>query len=180
MSTSERTMKQQPVINNIDLYISNVIKESVKSVLQKRSIYEQEGEKKDLISSEDEDEKLKKGDVSVEDVIEKLNSIRSGKSFKDEAVKGAFEKYFENLDMEEKVALLAFLKGISQILTGEVEPASAVDPSNKPAKIEMEKTGGPSKRTLKPLVIKAPEIKKEKAKSTEDTSGPVPITPKKK
>ncbi|MBM3194176.1 MAG: hypothetical protein FJZ60_00245 [Chlamydiae bacterium] len=173
-------MKQQSATNNIDLYISNVIKESVRSVLQKRNLREQEEGEKGSPAADNEDEKMKKGDVTVEDIIDKLNSIRAGKSFKDDAVKASFEKYFNDLDSEEKVALLAFMKGISQILTGEVEASAATDPSDKPAKIEMEKKGGPSKRTLKPLVIKAPEVKKEKAKSSEDTSGPVPITPKKK
>lgn len=165
---------KHPTFKNIDSYIHNVIKESVKSVLQKKVMLEQES------GSSEETDKLKKGNITVEDIVEKLNSIRAGKSFKDEEVSVAFEKYFNGLEDEEKIALFAFLKGISQVVTGEIQPADAVDPSDKPARIEMEKKGGPVKRTIKPLVVKAPDVEKSKKSSSEDASGPVPITPKKK
>lgn len=170
----------------IDSYITNVISESLKATLQKRAL--QEKEKQEAAVKEEpeapnagaETEKLKKGEVTVDDVIEKLNSIRSGKSFKDDAISAALSKYFDELDMEEKIALLAFLKGISQIVTGEVSATAAIDPGDKPAGIEMKKTTGPQKVSVKPNVIKAPDIEKSKKPSAEDTSGPVPITPKKK
>jgi hypothetical protein len=45
----------------------------------------------------------------------------------------------------------------------------------------MEKSGEKKSRTVKPNVIKTPEKEKtEKKPSSEDTSGPVPITAKKK
>jgi len=171
----------------IDSYIANVIEESLKATLQKRAL--QEKEKQDAVSGEkseetqasgEEVEKLKKGDITVEDVIEKLNSIRSGKSFNDEDVKAALAKYFDGLEEAEQVALLAFLKGISQIVTGEVSATQAVEPGDKPVDIEMKKTSGPQKVSIKPNVIKAPDIDKNKKPSAEDASGPVPITPKKK
>lgn len=173
----------------IDSYIANVIEESLKATLQKRAL--QEKEKQDAVSgtgekSEDPQvsggdiEKLKKGDITVEDVIEKLNSIRSGKSFNDEDVKAALAKYYDGLEEAEQVALLAFLKGISQIVTGEVSATQAVEPSDKPVDIKMKKTSGPPKVSIKPNVIKAPDIDKNKKPSAEDASGPVPITPKKK
>lgn len=171
----------------IDSYIANVIEESLKSTLQKKAL--QEKEKQDASSSGSseekpdvgqEEEKLKKGDVTVDDVIEKLNSIRSGKSFNDDAVKSALGKYFDELDKPEKTALLAFLKGISQIVTGEVSGGEAIDPGDKPADVEMEKKTGSKKVSIKPNIIKAPDIEKNKKPNAEDASGPVPITPKKK
>jgi len=179
---------EQKTKKTVDSYLLNVIEESVKAALQRKSLQEKEkqeslstsSEKKPEEEKNGENEKLKKGDVSVDDIIEKLNSIRSGKSFKDENIASAFEKYFNALDDAEKVALLAFLKGISQIVTGEVAGTAATEPGDKPAGIEMKKTGGPEKKSIKPNVIKAPEVEKEKKKSPEDTSGPVPITPKKK
>ena len=174
--------------NSIDSYLVSLIEQSVKATLQRRAL--QEKEKQDAASGSDssdkkpeagpEKEKLESGDVTVDDVVEKLNSIRSGKSFKDENISAALGKYFDALDKAEKTALLAFLKGISQIVTGEVEPSVAIDPSSQPADIEMEKTSGPKKVSIKPNVIKAPDIEKSKKKtSAEDTLGPVPITPKK-
>jgi hypothetical protein len=170
----------------IDSYIANVIEESLKATLQKRAL--QEKEKQDAASGEkpeeqqtsgEEIEKLKKGNITVKDIIEKLNSIRSGKSFKDEEVNAALEEYFDDLEGAEQVALLAFLKGISQIVTGEVSATQAVEPGDNPVDIEMKKTTGPQKVSVKPNIIKAPDIDKNKKPSAEDSSGPVPITPKK-
>lgn len=183
-------MKQSKISKNtIDSYLLNVIEESVKAALHKKAIQEKENqtavaqslknEAEEVPSGDEEKEKLKKGDVTVDDIVEKLNSIRSGKSLKDEKIAESLGKYFDDLDEAEKVALLAFLKGISQIVTGEIEGPEAVDPGSKEAGIEMKKTGGPEKVSIKPNVIKAPDIETEKTPSAEDTSGPVPITPKK-
>jgi len=171
----------------IDSYITNVIEESLKATLQRRAL--QEKEKQDATGSSEEEkkpvagseaEKLKKGDITVEDIISKLNSIRSGKSFNDDAVKSSLSQYFNDLEDAEKTALLAFLKGISQVVTGEVSGSEALGPGDKPVGVEMEKTSSPKKVSIKPNVIKAPDIEKSKKSDAEDTSGPVPIMPKKK
>lgn len=131
---------------------------------------------------EDEKEKLKKGSIKTKDIVDKLNSIRSGKSFKDSAISSKLDEYVESLSKAEKVALLAFLKGLSQIVTGEVEADVATDPADPDPDVKMKKGSGEKKvKSIKPNVIKAPEKEKiEKKPSSEDTSGPVPITPKKK
>lgn len=130
-----------------------------------------------------EKEKLKSGEITPDDIVDKLNTIRSGKSFKDETISAKLSEYIESLSKAEKVALLSFLKGISQVVTGEIEPEDASDPSDSPSDVEMKKdtSGGAVKKTVKPVVIKAPEKEKEKkGSSAEDTSGPTPIKPKKK
>lgn len=129
---------------------------------------------------DDETEKLKQGEVKVSDVTEKLNSIRSGKSFKDDKVKAAMEEYVDSLSKPEKVALLAFLKGIAQIVTGEVPGQQAVEPDSKPANVSMEKDAQVQHKTIKPNVIKGANTgdKKPAKGGAEDTSGPAPITPK--
>lgn len=180
-------MKQQKQNKTIDSYLSSIIEESLKSTLQRRAL--EEKEKQDATSSgssevaadkgDKEIEKLKKGNIAVDDVVEKLNSIRSGKSFKDDAIYSSLEKYFNDLKDNEKIALLAFLKGIAQIVTGEIQGPKAIDPGDNPAGIEMKKTSGHQKVSIKPNVIKAPDIKKSEKPSKEDTSGPVPIKPKK-
>lgn len=130
-------------------------------------------------TGEDEKDKLKKGDITADDVVEKLNSIRAGKSFKDESIASKLEEYVDSLSKPEKTALLAFLKGISQIVTGEVEAKAATDPGSDPAKVKMEKGEQIQKKTIKPNIIKAPPKEKKEKPSEEDTTGPVPITPKK-
>lgn len=128
---------------------------------------------------DDETEKLKKGDVELRDIVDKLNAIRSGKSFKDDKVKSSMEEYVGNLSKAEKTALLAFLKGIAQIVTGEVSGQQAIDPSADPARIEMEKGQKQKMKHIEPNVIKVASPKL-RVQGNEDTSGPVPITPKKK
>lgn len=180
--------------------IDQVVRESIKSKLYNNAA-EERSRQSSLIGEEDpatdepsaeekptvsktadvEKDKLKKGEISTKDIVDKLNTIRAGKSFKDSAISSKMDEYINSLSKEEKTALLAFLKGLSQIVTGEIEPEQAQDPSEKPAGIEMKKTNAPEKKTIKPNVIKAPaKEKSEKKPSSEDTSGPVPITPKKK
>jgi len=141
--------------------------------------------KSDPVDSPQEKDKIKKGEITSKDVVEKLNSIRAGKSFKDEKISNELEKYVEGLDKPEKTALFVFLKAISQIVTGEVPEEDVVDPSDDPSSVKMKKTSvEPKTYVVKPTVIKAPakspEKKKEKKKGEEDTSGPVPISPKTK
>ena len=134
---------------------------------------------------DDETEKLKAGDIKPKDVVDKLNSIRSGKSFKDSAVSTAMEEYIESLSKPEKVALLAFLKGIAQIVTGEVPGQEAEEPSNAAPDVQMQKGDKKDVKHIKPNVIKggkksagAPEP--GKAEPQEDTTSPAPIIPKKR
>ena len=191
---------------SIDSYLANVIKESMRATLQRRAL--QEKENQDLFSSDadeeenkkepssssggsstskettpDEKKKLSKGDVTSKDVIEKLNTIRAGKSFKDDAISASLEKYVNELDKAERTALFAFLKGISQIVTGEVPEEDVVEPSESPSLVKMKKGSDVKKFTIKPVLVKKPtkdEGDKEKKKPEEDTSGPMPITPKTK
>ena len=123
-------------------------------------------------------EAMKKGSVSASDIIDKLNSIRSGKSFKDPQVKSSLDEYFASLKMPEKVALFAFLKGISQVLTGEISPKAAVEPEDPAPAVKMQKAQYVKK--IKPTIIRK-RIDKTQAKPVEDTSAPTPapIQPKK-
>lgn len=150
---------------SLDSFLDHVISESIN--FNRRLI-----EKKDQ-------EALSTGDVELEDVIDKLNIIRSGKSLKDEEVLAAMKKYLDDLDEAEKTALLSFLKGISEVMTAGVEGDKAFDPGDSPAKVKMEKKPGFQKVSVKPNVIKKPSSP-GKASSEEDTTPPVPIEPKKK
>lgn len=182
--------------------IDSIIKESIKSQLYQNGVEEKRkqsqmlgeddddlfgdesgatDDKKSASSGDPEREKLKKGDISSDDIVTKLNTIRGGKSFKDEAVASRLDSYIKELTKAERIALFAFLKGLSQIVTGEVDPKDILDPSEPPSDVEMEKTGGKKEVKIKPNVIKAPKKEKSEKKPAEkeDTSGPVPITPKK-
>lgn len=130
---------------------------------------------------DDDTETLEQGNVEPKDIIDKLNAIRSGKSFKDEKVSAAMEEYVGSLSKAEKTALLAFMKGIAQIVTGEVPGQQATEPDSNPAQVSMKKGPEPAKtKHIEPNVIKASAPKQKSTGGSEDTSGPVPITPKKK
>lgn len=73
---------------------------------------------------------IQKGAITLEMVIDKFNTIRAGKSFKDKAIKQQMMTYFDKLTDDEKVALYAFLKGISQIVSGEFTGYSPVSPAD--------------------------------------------------
>lgn len=185
--------------------IDAVIKEQMKHQLYRNAVEEKERQTQYLDEEDDdtkdtspdeeknsskttgaEADKLKKGEISSEDIIEKLNSIRSGKSFKDDEISSKLSEYVDSLSKAEKTALLAFLKGLAQIVTGEFEAKQAVDPADPDPAVKMHKGQSSQKKTIKPNVIKKPakdedEGGSEKKKQpVEDTSGPVPITPKRK
>lgn len=80
--------------------------------------------------SQEATEDIQKGSITMEMVIDKFNAIRAGRSFKDKAIKQQMMTYFEKLSDDEKVALYAFMKGISQIVSGEFTGYSPVSPSD--------------------------------------------------
>lgn len=133
---------------------------------------------------DDETEKLKDGDIKPKDIVDKLNTIRSGRSFKDSAVSSSMEEYINSLSTAEKTALMAFLKGIAQIVTGEIQAGQASDPGDQPADVKMDKTNEPQVFHKKPNVIKGggggPSGGAGKSAPAEDTSAPAPITPKRR
>lgn len=195
----------------IGTYFDQIINDSVRSVkqvLHTQALAEKEEQQKLSPKSGDEEQadfdKIKdnkasktmsddsealNGNVSLDNVVDKLNTIRSGKSFKDSLVTQRFNEYFNSLSDAEKVAMFAFLKGIAQIVTGEIEPEQATEPSDDPASIKMKKTTNGSdektKKTIKPNIIKSPTTPgdvKPRQRSGEDTTAPkaAPIQPKKR
>lgn len=124
-------------------------------------------------------------EIDVKAVIEKLNSIRSGRSFRDSAVEQKMDAFFNNLEDAEKKALFQFLSGLAQVVTGEVPTETVIksgDPGNPPANVNIEPQGGKKEKaslSLKPnIVANKPQAKKEA--NAEDTSSPAPISPKKR
>ena len=135
---------------------------------------------KTMAVSDSDDEVMKTGDVTADSIISKLNAIRSGKSFRDDGVKSSMEEYVKSLSKAERTALLAFLKGISQIVTGEVDGQQAVDPADSAPAVSMEKSGvnndsTGSKKTIKPNVIVKRGAEVPKKPSAEDTSAPAAL-----
>lgn len=189
-------------------YLDEVFEEGVKSALHQKALTEKEkqvalsskggddhdndslfgggggddeGDSRSSKTMDDETEKLEKGDIKPKDIVDKLNSIRSGRSFHDSAVSSSMEEYIDSLSKAEKVALMAFLKGIAQIVTGEIPAQNAADPSDRPADVQMDKSNEPKTVHKKPNVIKGGGGGgSKKGGGAEDTTAPTPITPKRR
>jgi hypothetical protein len=123
---------------------------------------------------------LQKGTITLDMVVERLNAIRSGRSFKDENISQQMQAYFNDLNDNERLALYAFLKGISQIVTGEIQGQAAPTPQTASPAVEMVDSGEGEIRHIKPNVIRkgpAPSSA-PRAPSPENTAAPTPIVAK--
>ena len=136
-------------------------------------------------TSETSKEKLKTGDISTDDIVDALNVIRSGHSFKDTDIHESLEEYINSLSRVERTALLAFLKGIGSIVSGQIAASAATEPSKFPANVKMQKGSDDAKKRrvvhVKPTVVRSATTSVAKTiKSEENRLPPAPITPKKK
>lgn len=113
-------------------------------------------------------------ETSLEACVEKLNSIRSGRSFKDEQVLAQMESYYNDLKDAEKKALQAFLSGISQIVTAGVEGQQAEEPSDPPHDVSMVDKKQINSKQVKPNVVAKGGTAPSK-KPAENTSPPVSV-----
>jgi hypothetical protein len=128
-------------------------------------------------------ERLQTGDVTSDDVVKKLNSIRAGRSLRDDDIKTNIEKYVNGLSKAERTALLAYLKGIEQIVSGQVPADQAEDPAKPDPGIEMKKKMNGNVRHIKPTIIRKPmthghaagTAKPHASKSEENTAPPLPV-----
>lgn len=106
--------------------------------------------------------------VTVDDIIEKLNIVRSGRSTRDADVKRELEEYIAQFDEDEKTALLAFLEGLGQLLTSGVDSDDAADPQD-PYSLQIKKSPGAT--TANAVKSPTPNV----AAAPAPTPGPVPI-----
>ena len=105
-------------------------------------------------------------EITLPKIIELLNLIRSGKSLKDKEVSGLLRNYYQSLNGSERVALYAFLTGLSSIVVSVDELADEnqeelKSPSQEPYSIDMkkntpaekEKSSKPSGSSESPIVV---------------------------
>lgn len=147
------------------------------------------------------EENSKSEDVTTKTVVDSLNSIRGGRSFSDEDVKNELSRYLDGLTSEERLALHAYLSGIAQIVSGQVDASSADDPKDhgvttskddseqktiKPLVVQNketpeQKTPVPQKKESSQAAVRVPiSSKSDRTENVEDTSAPLPIVPKKR
>ena len=87
--------------------------------------------------------------LTVDMIVQGIDSLRSARSLKDPAVFADLEEYWDGLAPAEKVALLAFINGLAETLIGG-EGEMSKDPSDPPYNVEMnsepKQTDRPSKK----------------------------------
>ncbi|MAF25459.1 hypothetical protein CL634_07785 [bacterium] len=110
--------------------------------------------------------------IEVEQVIEILNLIRSGPSLKDEGVLERFTEYFGSLPSPEKIALLGFLDGLSQVIVGGVAGTKAQEPGQPPFNVKMD--AKPEQETAEqPLKKAEPAARSRSSKVPSGTQAPI-------
>ena len=106
--------------------------------------------------------------ITIDDIVDKLNIVRSGRSTKDLDVKRELDEYINQFDEDEKTALIAFLQGLGQILTSGVDSEDADDPMD-PYALQIKKSLGAKNTNV-------PQAPTASATATPaPTPGPVPI-----
>lgn len=139
-----------------------------------------------LPGDEEAQQKMESGDIHLEDIVDQINAIRAGHSLKDPEIAVSLEKYVTDLDIAEKTALFAYLKGIVEIVSRQKTPEIAVEPSDPDPAIEMEKQNlkqqeaQPTAKKTSDNVTKANvTVKANRGGGNEDTTPPkqLPIKP---
>lgn len=123
----------------------------------------------------DNKEKIKSNSISPLDIIEKLNMLRAGRSFRDPLIKQNLEKYVSSLNNEEKRNLLAFLTGLTEIASGIMTADQATIPDTNSKEDESKNTN-----KEKQFVKIQPTIVQNKKEPVQGNKGPVnlPVRPK--
>ena len=78
-------------------------------------------------------------EITMVRVIEKIDSIRAGKSLKDKLIKKELNDYWSRLNGNERIALYAFLTGLDKIMGGSGDGDKLPTPKVDPYKIRMRK-----------------------------------------
>ena len=141
--------------------------------------YGQDTMKKGLSTVDD----LQAKDISLDNIMSKLNTIRAGKSFKDEKVSAQFEEYYNGLSSTERMAMYAFLKGLAQISLGDFDGSQAARPDSSPPGIKMARDGQEATPPVKTGAVEEPTGTRpvgkmaqiEKAPTEEDEEAPIKV-----
>ena len=69
-------------------------------------------------------------DITVDEVVDKLNMMRSGQSANNKDIKKNLDEYFKSLSMGERQSLYVFLDALNQILSAGVTGEEAPEPQD--------------------------------------------------
>ena len=128
----------------LDKIFGESVGEKKKQKKVARLINDADAEEEKTSSVKTEKPKSELVDVSVDDVIDKLNMMRSGHSADKKEVRKELDTYFKSLSMGERQSLYVFVDALNQILTGGVDGKEAPEPQDdKGIKFKATKTAEP-------------------------------------
>lgn len=164
-----------------DIFDSSIQEVTFKSIVKKDPKTANLSGQAKLPGDKEAEEKMKTGNIELEDIVEKINAIRAGHSLKDPNIAIALETYFTDLDIAERTALFAYLKGISEIISGQKQPEIAAEPSDPDPDVKMIK-GNDKKEEEKAITKKANVVVKHNRGGGEEVENKpiisIPIEPK--
>lgn len=168
----EKLDKDKEISKNLD-------KSFDKSLSNKKDSKEKDSEKAAHPGTK-ESPKLKTPDTKTisnptfEEIVNKLNILRGGKSLKNKEVQDSLRKYYSGLNGTEKSTLLVLLTAISQILAGVETGETALDLHDAGIDIENKNVKGIQKDQIKtPEKSKPAEIEKKTSIQTKEKEQPV-------
>lgn len=83
-------------------------------------------------------------DISPDQIAQKINQIRAGKSLKDKGALNNLTNYFQRLNGPERIALYAFLQGLAKVIGG-ADGGDVKVPASKPYRVDIERELSKSK-----------------------------------
>ena len=89
--------------------------------------------------------KSKLPEITLTRIIQKVDSIRAGKSLKNADIKKELNDYYTRLNGNERIALYAFLTGLDKIMGGDTAGEKLPTPKVSPYKIKMRKKSAEEK-----------------------------------
>ena len=147
---------------------------------QEEAEEETEGEETAKVSEPEEVQKPEHEELdpsemgkNFDDVVKDINTLRSGKSTKNDEVKKDLIGYFDRLSEDERRVLHLFMKEVGGILKGAIDGDEAQDPSSPPFNMSI---SSDEREEVKDDAEEKPEVQpKRQSSGAEDTSPPIRV-----
>jgi len=119
-------------------------------------------------------------DVSFENVITALNTLRAGKSTKNKDIQSELSSYYDRLSADERAVLLLYLNELSKVITGATSGEDAQDPSDPSTYFNITRNKGQERPSEKSQENQSDQpaqepIAQQQKQGEEDTSPPIKV-----
>ena len=120
-------------------------------------------------------------DVSFENVITALNTLRAGKSTSNKDIQSELSSYYDRLSTDERAVMLLFLNELSKVITGATSGSDAQDPSDPSTYFNITRSNkqqsadsGETQQDKESDTLQQQQSKQQSA-GEEDTSPPIKV-----